>query len=357
MKKKKHTNILLLYFYVFLNICPLFAQFDPSVLSENIKVIRESNKAYFEAVQCNAIAWSPDDSYFTVAGRNRILLIDPENFKVLKTLRENTTDIISVSISPDGKYLLSGNKDGTILVWLAETWDNLMTPWNTPRILNCGLVPAISINSVKNQIASGDWDNKINIWSIDNWHKIKSFRNSELSEELLKESIINQSIQSIVRSIDFSPDGKYLATGGNDRTVRIWDTETWENIQSLCEHEHWISSVAFSPVGSYLASSDHDGIVNVWNTNNWGFIEYLDAHDLRCLCVTFSQDGKYLASSGDSGEIFIFNTKSWDLVNELKDGNNSVYSISFSNNCKYLVSKSNQNIIIWSTDTWKALKK
>lgn len=181
MKKENFTNVLLLSLFIFLNTCSLYAQ---------------------EPIQCNAIAWSPDDSYFAVVGRNKILLIDSANFKVLKTLIENTTDVISVSISPDGKYLLSGNKDGTILVWLTETWDNLMTPWNMPRILNCGSVPAISINSVKGLIASGDWDNKINIWTISDWRHIKSFRNTEISEELSKQSIITQSIQSMVRSID-----------------------------------------------------------------------------------------------------------------------------------------------------------
>ena len=332
---KKGIFISIKYFFllfIFLSIKSLYAQ---------------------EPIQCNAIARSPDDSYFAVAGRNEILLIDSANFKVVKTLREKTKDVISLFISPDGKYLLSGNKGGMIHIWSTETWDNLMTPWNMPRILNCGSVPAISINSVKGLIASGDWDNKINIWSIDDWQKIKSFRNAE---ELSKQSIITQYIQSMVRSIDFSQDGKYLATGGNDRTVRIWDTEKWENIQSLSEHEHWISSVSFSPAGHYLASSDHNGVVKVWNTNTWGCIEYLDEHDLRCLCVTFSRDGKYLASGGDDGEIFIFNTKNWGLVKDLKDGNNSVYSLSFSNNCKYLVSKSNQNIIVWSTDNWTILK-
>jgi len=72
---------------------------------------------------------------------------------------------------------------------------------------------------------------------------------------------------SIVLSVSFSPDGKTLATGSEDKTVKLWDVASGREVQTLQGHSNWVLSVSFSPDGKTLATGSGDNTVKLWNLN------------------------------------------------------------------------------------------
>jgi WD40 repeat protein len=80
-----------------------------------------------------------------------------------------------------------------------------------------------------------------------------------------------------VYSVNCSPDGTRIVSGGNDGTIRIWDADTFEEILVLRGHESYVHSVCFSPDGTMLASGSGDGTIRIWDsvppTERWRQIQ------------------------------------------------------------------------------------
>ena len=72
-----------------------------------------------------------------------------------------------------------------------------------------------------------------------------------------------------VRSVDFSPDGKILASSGDDGTIRVWDANNGKCFQKLQRQTRLIHSVTFSPDGKILASGDEHGSILLWETQSY----------------------------------------------------------------------------------------
>jgi len=98
-----------------------------------------------------------------------------------------------------------------------------------------------------------------------------------------------------VGSVTFSPDGKFLASGSGDWTVKVWEVGSWREVATLKGHGDDVRSVAFSPDGKFLASGSSDNTVKVWEVGSWREVATL-GHGDSVLLVTFSPDGKFLAS-------------------------------------------------------------
>jgi WD40 repeat protein len=131
---------------------------------------------------------------------------------------------------------------------------------------------------------------------------------SPRSEGWRPEELILEGHEWSVSSVAFSPDGKHIASGSDDSTVRVWNAVTGMVEHTLSGHDSSVTSVAFSTDGTHIASGSHDETVWVWNAVT-GMVEHtLSGHEDWVTSVAFSTDGTHIASGSNDWTVRVWNT-------------------------------------------------
>lgn len=158
-----------------------------------------------------------------------------------------------------------------------------------------------------------------------------------------------------IRSVCFSPDGKYLATGAEDKLIRIWDLTTRRITKYLKGHEQDIYSLDFFPDGRKLISGSGDRTVRIWDLTS-GLTQLTLTIEDGVTTVAVSPDGKLIAAGSLDRTVRVWDAITGFLVERLDSENendnghkDSVYSVIFTSNGKEIASGSLDNTVkLWS---------
>src|SRR5262249_55968674 len=99
-----------------------------------------------------------------------------------------------------------------------------------------------------------------------------------------------------VRQVMFTPDNRLLASCGWDSTLRLWDTDTWNEVRTLTGHLGMVHNMTISADGTMLASAGADGTIRIWATATGKELHVLRGHRADTTVVAFRPDGKLLVS-------------------------------------------------------------
>jgi WD40 repeat protein len=162
---------------------------------------------------------------------------------------------------------------------------------------------------------------------------------------------------SDVNSVAFAADGVTLASGSDDKTIKLWNLATKKEIRTLKGNSHWIWTVAFSPDGKTLASGSADKNIKLWNSSTGQEIPPLKGHQDGIPTVAFSPDSKILASGSLDKTIKLWNPSTGKLIRTLEGHSKAVSSIAFSPDGKTLASGSwDKSIKLWNVATGKEIR-
>jgi WD40 repeat protein len=138
----------------------------------------------------------------------------------------------------------------------------------------------------------------------------------------------------------FSPDGRTLAVrSSHQNTIELWDHGDSESTAAhLVGHTSYLLEVAYSPDGKFLASASQDKTIKIWNVANQQCIHTLTGRK-RYERISYSPDGKFLASGGKDGYIRLWSMANGRCVKKIKAAGNKVPSVAFSPDGKMLLTK------------------
>ena len=266
-----------------------------------------------------SLDFSPDGRYVVSGGGNTARVWEAMTGKeVARMTYENS--VHSVAFSPDGKHVVSGgcselDADGLCEKGPARVWE-AMTGKEIASVTHDSDVSAIAFSPDGKYVVSGG-DNTARVW-----------------EAMTGKEIARMTYDNSVHSVAFSPDGRYVASGGGN-TARVWQAMTGKEVASVT-HDSDVSSITFSPDGKYILSQSGTFTVHVWEAMTGKEVTHTTYADY-VRSVAFSPDGKYVASGIADGTARVWETMTGKEVARTTFASD-VSSIAFSPDGKYVVS-------------------
>ncbi|NCR02206.1 MAG: protein kinase [Microcystis aeruginosa L211-11] len=192
-------------------------------------------------------------------------------------------------------------------------------------------------------LASGSIDKTIKIWEVATGKELRTLTGHSGGVFL----------------VAYSPDGRYLASGSSDKTIKIWEVATGKELHTLTVYSYlYGADVVYSPDGRYLASRSDDKTIKIWEVATGKELRTLTGHSGPVLSVVYSPDGRYLASGGGlrDNTIKIWQVATGKVLRTLTGHSDWVLSVVYSPDGRYLASGSRQTIKIWQVATGKVLR-
>jgi WD40 repeat protein len=162
---------------------------------------------------------------------------------------------------------------------------------------------------------------------------------------------------SSVTAMAFSLDGRTLASGSIDDTIKLWDMASGKLLRTIEGHSSYVASIAFSLDGRTLASGSSDDTIKLWEMASGRLLRTLEGYS-SVYAVAFSPDGKTLASGNDDKTIRLWEMVSGKLLRTLEGHSSSVTAVAFSPDGNILASGSSEgdtSLRFWQTSNGNLL--
>ncbi len=253
------------------------------------------------------IAFSPDSKYLAAASgdNDTVLVWEVASGKEVTRLKHESS-VMSVAFSPDGKYLATLSYDGTGNAGIARVVE-VSSGKEVTRLEHGIEEPFADGGYGGTNLITFSSDGKYLITAVDLSGEVRKWEiNSGKEVARLKH-------KAFLRDALLSPDGKYVATAGDDSTARVWEIASGKEISRLKHEGVDVWAIAFSPDSKYVATAGQDYTARVWEVANSSEVTRLQ-HQAAVSEVDFSPNGKYLITNSTDEVVQVWLLSQEDLI-------------------------------------------
>ena len=246
---------------------------------------------------------------------------------LIRTFDVHSSDIISVSLSADGKYAVSGSLDHTPKLWKVSTGHCL-------RIFegHDGCVSSVDLSADGKYAISGSYDKTLKLWDVSTGQCLYTFKGHS----------------GEVSSVSLSADGNYAISASRDNTLKLWEVSTGHCLRTFEGHNGWVSSVDLSADGKYAISGGKDNTLKLWDVSTGQCLRTFEGYSSEVSSVILSTDGRYAVSGSFDDTLKLWVVSTGQCLRTFEGHSRDVNSVSLSAEGRYALSGSwDKTLKLW----------
>lgn len=343
------------------------------------------------------LAWSRDGRWIASSAGNEIHIWNPDDGKLKTSLKGHEKPVSAVAFSPDATTVASGSDDFSVRLWNVEQGTEITN-------LNADLdkkskaqIYSVTFSPNGKLVAAVNGNGQLQVWNpslekpkrlVSGWDAHPSSTAYQVvfgkdTSVIFSSGSDNKAKQWVglgpdgenlpghprptpieghtnnVTALAVTRDGKFLATGSSDKTIRLWDlTGAAPRLARMYQgHSEEVSSLAFSPDGQTLASGSNDQSVRLWRVSLSDEHQNYADHTAYVWTAAFSPDGKLIADGGADKVIYIRDAGG-KVLHKLEGNTAPVTAIAFNaDNTKLASVGGDQVVRVWDASAGKLLKE
>ena len=254
-----------------------------------------------------------------MTGSNNTKIIHPR-----LVLKGHDDWVHSAAFFPDGRRAVTGSVDGTLRIWDLNTGKEI----NQISVGGKVLSAALSANG-KHLVSAGS--EGLSVWDSNTTKLVSKLKGHE----------------DAVVFVAYSRDGRFIASGGVDKTIRLWDAVSLKPIGAYLGHTDYVLALVFSNDSKRIYSVSSDNSIRVWSVPSVNALQVWNGHTLTVRWISISDDDQYAITASYDGTARIWDTSTGNEITAWKPGGEVVTSAAFLPDGRLLTSGRDMTPKLW----------
>ncbi|XP_069125623.1 transducin beta-like protein 3 [Argopecten irradians] len=286
-----------------------------------------------------------DDTHLVMATNSQHLKVFEMDSWNCQILHGHSDIVLSVCVHHKQHLIASSSKDNSIRLWKIDP--------STAKVkcVAVGQGHTHAVNTIAfswlnaRTLVSGGQDSTLKVWDIPEELNVQTMVS-------LHSKVTEKAHDKDINSVAMAPNDKFIASGSQDKTIKVWNTNDLSLLGVMRGHRRGIWCLQFSPVDQCLATSSADGTIKIWSLSDFSCRMTFEGHNSSVLRVIFLTRGMQLMSCGSDGLLKLWTIKNNECVKTFDEHENKVWALcSNKQENQIITGGADSTVIVWKDVT------